>query len=164
MESSFTSTILPKSVSALKAVALTGLLAGTLDIISALTMYSTTTGKNPMNVLRYISSGVVGPSAFTGGLPMALLGLLLHFFIAYTFTLVFFLLYPRLPILAKNKVIVGLLYGVVIWLVMDLIVLPLFFSPRSPLELWYVIKGMSILMVMVGLPISVLTNRYYSSK
>ncbi|HEY4612913.1 MAG TPA: hypothetical protein VII11_08025, partial [Bacteroidota bacterium] len=88
-----------------KAILTTWLLAGTLDILAAFTQYMIGTGgKNPVNVLLFIASGVFGrETAFSGGYPMAALGLAFHYFIAFTWTLLFYLAYPKMNILAKNK-------------------------------------------------------------
>jgi len=47
-----------------------GLLVGTLDILAALFHYYISTHKNPLNVFKYIASGVFGKKAFTSGSSM----------------------------------------------------------------------------------------------
>jgi len=58
------------------------LIAGALDATDGVIAYGFQ-GLNPIQVLQYIASGVLGPSSFKGGLATAGLGTLLHFFIAF---------------------------------------------------------------------------------
>lgn len=139
----------------------TGLLAGTLDILAAFTHAFVANETTPTRVLQFIASKAVGPDAFSGGLPMALLGLFFHFIIAFSWTALFFLLYPRIKLLSKNKIIVGLGYGVVVWLMMNLVVLPIVNGSFQPFQLQSVI-GIVILMVCIGLPVSLGAGKHYS--
>src|SRR3954466_2674605 len=107
------------------AVLRAGLLVGCLDITSALIHFFVRTGRDPLIVLKYISSAILGKSAFTGGAAVVLLGLLFHFVIAFTFTLLFFILYPKLGGFTRNRLLTGILYGLFIWTVMNLLVVPM---------------------------------------
>ena len=69
-----------------------GLIAGTLDIIAAAINYYIKTGKDPIPMLKGIAYGAIGSSATKGGIEMALLGLLIHFFYCYGIHLSFFLI------------------------------------------------------------------------
>jgi hypothetical protein len=144
-----------------RAVAGTALLAGTLDISTALTKYFLTTGRSPLNVLRYVASGLWGPQALTGGPGMALWGLLLHYTIALLWTALLFWLYPRLRLPSRSPMLVGLLYGVVVWLVMNLLVVPASRVPAGPFRPWHAAGELLIIMVCVGLPIALGASRYY---
>lgn len=146
--------------SLLSAIAWAGLLAGTLDILAACGNFSIQTGRDPIIVLRFVASGAVGPDAMTGGWPMALLGLIIHFVIAYSWTILFFLIYTKLP--NGNWIVYGLTYGVVVWVIMNLVILPLTKIPQRPFNLNSAIIGMIILMLMIGLPISYLARKFYS--
>jgi hypothetical protein len=149
------------SRSLVKAILITGLIAGTLDIITA-TLVSQS---NPIRLLQFIASAAVGrEDAFTGGIPMALLGLLFHYIIAYSWTILFFLLYPKISFLQKNKYVVGIVYGVVVWLVMNLFVLPMSLIVQREFNWIGAIRGAVILMFMIGLPISLMTNRFYRGR
>jgi hypothetical protein len=144
-----------------KGILIAGFIAGTLDIIAAII----SSGADPIRVLQFIASGAVGrDAAFAGGLPMAFLGLALHYLIAYSWTTLFFLLYPKVAILQKNKYVVGLAYGVVVWLVMNLLVLPMSQIVQREFNWAGAIKGTLILMFMIGLPISILANRFYKAR
>ena len=103
----------------------TGLVVGLLDITAACINAYLQRGVTPAGVLRYIASGVFGKTAFTGGWDIAALGLLFHFTIAIGWTTLFFVLYDKVRVLQLNKIYVGLGYGIVVWLGMNFIVLPL---------------------------------------
>ena len=104
---------------------LSGLLVGTLDMLAAFLHYYLNTGKNPSVILPYIASGVFDKDAFNGSLSMYIWGLVFHFFIAITFTFFFFLSYSFLRSILKINILIAIFYGVFIWLVMQMIVIPL---------------------------------------
>ena len=145
-------------------VIILGCLVGTLDIASALVDYYIATQKNPVIVFKFIASGMLGQSAFAGGIGIILLGLLLHYAIALLFTGLFLSLYNKLPIMAKNRLITGLLYGIFIGLVMNFIVVPLSFTPNMPYTTFKVIKAIFILICMIGLPLSFFIERFINSE
>ena len=151
--------------SLLKAVLLTGFVAGTLDMSGAIVVWSFVLQKiTPLQILQGIASGVFGKEAFSGNLLIAASGVLFHYIIAFSFTILYFLLCPRIPFLRNQKVISGLLYGILAWAVMNYIVLPLSNVHMSPFKWFNAFISISILMVCLGLPISILTNRYYNNK
>jgi len=65
------------------------LLAGTLDAIDGMVAFGLK-GMNPIQVLQYIASGLLGVDSFKGGLATAGLGALLHYFIAFVVALVYY--------------------------------------------------------------------------
>jgi hypothetical protein len=141
----------------------TGLIAGTLDILSAITVYALIMGKGtPVQILQGVASGVFGREAFAGGFTMALTGLLFHYAIALIFTTVYFLLYPHLPFLHRQWAVSGVLFGVLVWLVMNLAVLPLSNFQQAPLRWAPALLGMAIIVVMIGLPIAFFTQKNYN--
>ncbi|MCB2407914.1 DUF1440 domain-containing protein [Hymenobacter lucidus] len=154
----------PASRHLLRAIATTALVAGTLDIVAACTQFALTTGKSPVIVLQFVASGVFGKAAFTGGPAMAVWGLLLHFLIATIFTVAYFWLYPRLPWLGRHPVAAGLGYGVVVWLIMNRMVVPLSGVAPQPFIPLKALMAAAILMLCIGLPIALLTARYYNSR
>jgi hypothetical protein len=143
------------------AILVTWLLAGTLDLISAIVV----SGAPPERILRAIASGAFGrDEAFSGGFDMVVWGFLFHYFIAFSWTVLFFLLYPKLSILRKNKYIVGLVYGVFVWTIMNLVVIRLSQIVPRPFNFTSALTQATILMLMIGLPISILANRFYTAK
>jgi hypothetical protein len=143
------------------ALLLTSLLAGTLDVIGATTSYLLHGNKNPAKIWRYVASGAFGTPALTGGTDMVIYGLLFHYFIAFMCTLVFFLSYTRMPALPRcDKYITGIIYALLVWVVTNLVILPLSRAPQGHFHLQTVLIGMGILVLAIGLPISLLAHRW----
>jgi uncharacterized membrane protein YagU involved in acid resistance len=149
----------------LKTIIKTGLLAGTLDGLAAALLYSIPSGKDPLNVYRFIASGVFGKEAFQGGVIMAMLGILFHYVIATGWTVLFFAAYPRIELLSKSKIATGIFYGIFVWIMMNLVVVPLSsVSMKGSRELSSIIIGMAVLIFCIGLPISWMASRYYTKQ
>jgi uncharacterized membrane protein YagU involved in acid resistance len=141
-----------------KKVLLTALAAGTLDGLAAVIFL----GKmNFMGVFQYIASAIFGTEAFAGGIKTALIGLVLHYFIAFSFTLVFTIVSTKTPVLRKNIVLSGIIYGIVVWTIMTLLVVPLTKIPTAPFNYERAILNAVILIFCIGLPISYLTVRKF---
>lgn len=140
----------------LKPLFLTVLLAGTLDGLAAVIMYCAKTGKDPMNVFRYVASGVFGSDAFAGGTTMAIWGIVFHFIIALGWTVLFSVFALRVSMLTKHWPLSGVVYGLVVWLAMSQIVVPLSRVPAGTGSAdWSgMIRAALILIVCVGLPIA----------
>jgi hypothetical protein len=131
---------------------ITGLIAGSLDLATALLFFVSKTKQKPAMLLKYIASAIVGPSAFQGGAPMALLGVCLHFFIAFCWVAFYFTIYPWVATWGLGLWVDAIGYGLLVWVVMNLVVLPLSRAARRPFSLSFVLVNMVILMVMIGLP------------
>ena len=95
---------------------------------------------------------------------VAVAGLFFHYCIAFIWAAIFFQIYPRISFLAHNRLVTGLLLGLFIWLVMNLVVLPLSNVPPLRFNPVRVSLGIVILMLCVGLPITWLTAGYYARK
>ncbi|MEQ1588196.1 MAG: DUF1440 domain-containing protein [Cyclobacteriaceae bacterium] len=148
----------------IRSIVLTGIVAGTLDGLAAVLMYFISTGKDPLNMFQFIASGIFGMDAFAGSVPMAIAGLLFHYPIAIGWTWLFFVTYQRLALLSRNTIILGIGYGIFIWLMMNLVVVPLSKVPSMPISTQGAATGILILILCVGLPVSILTGRYYRNK
>ena len=109
---------------AARAIALTGLIVGTMDIISAVIIVLSR-GSTVTRLLQFIASGLLGPQAFQGGTATAALGLALHFFIAFSLVAVFYVARRSILFVREYTVTSGLVYGVIVYAVMNLVVLPL---------------------------------------
>ena len=144
------------------AIAGLGLLTGTLDAIAAVIISYPATWEQ---ISRFIASGLFGDKAFTGS-NMILWGVMIHYVIAFLFSAAFFALYPKFRMLAKNKYVLAIIYGLLIWVIMNLAVLPLTNIPKHPrrdhINWWPIIKGMLALIICLGLPIAYLAERFYN--
>ena len=145
----------------LKTIAWVGLLAGTLDILSACLQAYIARSISPETVLRFIASGAFGKPAFTGGWQMPFIGLLFHYIIAYSFTILFFLLYPSIKLMRKSIVLTAVVYGTFIFVVMNLVVLPLTKITRAPIQPDKAVIATCILIVAIGLPLSIFARKFY---
>ena len=134
-----------------RAILAAGLLAGVLDICAAFVL-SAQSGVGPVRVLKYIASGVRGTAAFQGGAGTAALGLALHFVIALGWAAVYWAVSRRFPWLARHPVPSGLAYGVVVYLLMNLVVVPLSAVPPRPFV--PSVAMIAVHMVCVGMPIA----------
>ena len=139
------------------------ILVGTLDILSAFIYVFIKTGTFvPFNILQFIASGIWGKKAASGGTIMIVAGLLLHYFIAFSFTLFFFWLFPKLKAASKNKILTGVVYGMFIWVVMNLIILPLSNIAYRPFSIVNAIINVLILIACVGIPLSFMASVFYN--
>lgn len=145
-----------------KTILFAGFTAGTLDILSACVYYFIKTGKNPVGVLKYVASGAFGTTALSGGTAAAVWGLVFHFMIAFSFTCFFFLIYPRLKFLSINKWLTAVGYGLFVWCVMNLLVVPTSQVPKSTFHLSGALINAAILICMIGLPNTLIIGKYYA--
>lgn len=147
---------------AFSSVLIAGLLAGILDITAACLNYTIVTGKNPAGVLKFVASGVFGKAAFTGGETMAVWGFVFHMLIALSFAFLFFFLCLKLSWIYKNKWLGGIIYGIVVWTIMNLIVVPLSHAPHIPFNPAKSLLAVTILIICIGLPVSLIIGNYFS--
>jgi hypothetical protein len=147
-----------------KTILFAGVTAGTLDILTAFVHYYLKTGKNPVGILKYVASGAFGSTALSGGTAVAVWGLVFHYMIAFSFTLFFFLLYPRLKFLSVNKWLTAVGYGLFVWAVMNLAIVPMSQVPKSAFHLSNALIAATILVFMIGLPLTLIIGNYYSKQ
>jgi hypothetical protein len=136
------------------------LLAGTLDITAAVLYYVGPSSSRAARLLQGIASGLLGARAFDGGAATALLGLALHYLIALIWTLTFFVAFRRIGALRRHLVLIGVVYGIIVWLVMNLVVLPLSNASRAPFQPRAAVIAAIILILCIGLPISLVMGRH----
>jgi hypothetical protein len=103
-----------------------GLVAGAFDILYACLYWFLKAGVPPRRIFQSVAAGLLGRNAArAGGWPTATLGLALHFFIALTMCLVYHLAARRLALLHRRPIICGAVYGVLLYVVMTYVVVPL---------------------------------------
>ncbi len=151
--------------SKIKTILFAWFIAGTLDMVGALLVYVVILKKvSAEKIVRGIARGIFKNDAMSGGSEMIFYGVAFHYLIALLFTIFFFLIFPYIPFFRKQKILGGLLYGLFVWAVMNLIVLRIVFPNPAPITFKGAWIGASILMVMIGLPLSYFANRYYANK
>jgi len=147
---------------AIDTIPLGGLLIGLFDLTFAFTFYGLILGVPLLRIFQTVAAGVLGkPTAYAGGVPTFLLGIVLHFLVATCIAAVYYLATLALPILIRHPVVSGLIYGVVAYFGMKYLVMPLSAIgqrgtlPRLPILLTELI-GHALL---VGLPVALVAHR-----
>lgn len=157
MNSSTSATSLLAKPRAFGVIVRAGLLCGVLDITAAFVTWAPK-GVMPVDILHGIASALIGPQSFEDGWPTAALGLALHFFIACS--AVFYLASRKLVFMTRQPVLSGMLYGVVVYLIMYWVVIPLSRYHRHPFSISATAIAIVTHMVCVGLPISLVVRSY----
>jgi hypothetical protein len=125
-----------------------GLVAGSFDLTSAFISFG-------WAVPRAIAAGLLGRQAFHGGVGVWILGVFLHYFIAYSAATIYCAASLRLDFLKAHFVVCGMFYGIAVFLVMNLIVMPLSgLHAVGPYPLRGLIQGILVHMFLIGLPIA----------
>src|SRR6266545_3440236 len=145
----------------LRPIALGGMIVGIVQLIIQQWLVYSLIEKNPfISVLQYIASGALGNAAFEGGVATALLGVLIHLFISFVIAGVFILSAERIPLLRGYAIAGALLYGFGVFIVMNLIVLPLSAAPPLPAPTMLQVIEMVIEHILaIGLPLGILVRR-----
>lgn len=103
------------------AVLVGGLVAGTIDIGAAALI----SHLDPRVILRFIAGGLQGKSALHGGAASAWLGLVLQWGMGILIAAIFVFAALRLRWMTSRWFLAGLVYGVIVFVVMNYVVLPL---------------------------------------
>lgn len=139
-----------------------GLIAGAMDITAAC-INAAFYGRSPLWVFQSVASGLLGANSFKAGFASAILGGVIHFFIAFVWCSVFFVASRTLRVLYTHPIIFGLIYGVAVYLFMYGLVLRLTFHRNFLTPAKAVVVAVLIHMSCVGLPISLAVSRFSKS-
>ena len=138
------------------------LIAGTLDILAAITL-TLIYGRDPMAMLRYVASGPF-PAATGMGAPGSLLGLAVHFALMAIMVTVFVLAATRIRALWQKPIFWGVLYGLATYGVMNLVVVPLRWPERWPPSTTSILTQLFCHIVLVGIPVALVTAQHFRSR
>lgn len=165
---------MPTTKNLIKAILITGLIAGTLDAAAATIQYCINKDDNPAKLFRTIASAVFKKKTATGELyGWAFIGLLFHYIIAMIWTIIFFLFFRQIRAVLKDKWVAGIVYALFVWCIMNFLVVPVAYNMDlgehaeqlfSETKLKGSVIGAGILIIAIGLPISLLADRFYSKK
>ena len=160
METIYEQQTATKKSKALQAILFGGLIAGTLDLTSAFIVTGLRGGRH-VRMLQSIASGLLGADSFTGGAATAALGVLVHFTIAFIWTIVFYLASRKIKFLIDQPIVSGVLYGVVVYLLMYYVIVPLSAAPfQMPHNLDAIARDVFIHIICIGLPIALVVRRF----
>ena len=139
-----------------------GLLAGTLDILSAFWYGYIKSGTHPATILQYISKTAFRKPELDHSTLAIVTGLLIHYCIAVGWAVIFFALYQKLKIMRTQIIVTAIMYGLFVWGMMNLLLLPLWTDKAFVLNPQSAIINAIILMLAIGLPLSVMAKKYYN--
>ena len=143
----------------LKPIAIATAVAGTLDILFAMIL-TVFFGREIGGMLRYVASGPF-PQATEMSASGAILGLLVHFgLIAIMAAAYVWFASSRREHLIKMPVRAGIAYGIITYVVMNLIVVPLRFDTPLPPSTRSIVTQLFAHIVLVGIPIALITARH----
>src|SRR6266702_5353605 len=143
---------------AFRAIASAGLIVRILNITSAFVI-AEIKGTGTIRMLQRIASGFFGQRSFEGGMATAVLGLAIHFLIAFTAAAVFYAASRKFSSLTQHAVVSGLLYGIAVYIFMYWIVVPLVF-PNARHSISRDVTAVIIHIVLIGLPIALVVRRF----
>jgi hypothetical protein len=133
-----------------------GAIAGVCDITYAI-VANMQRGAPWNRTLQSVASGWMGRPAFSGGMPAAALGLASHFLIAFIWATLFYAACRACKPLSQRPLVYGPLYGALVYVLMNTVVVPLSAAPfRIPLA-W---MGLLVHMFLVGMPIAFAVRRF----
>lgn len=144
-----------RALSAARAIAYGGITVAVLDGVDAIVFFGLRSSFHPLRIFRGIAGGLLGrEAALAGGWPAVLLGLVVHLTIATTIVAVFYLLSRRFPFLTRRPFVWGPVYGVAVYVTMNLVVLPLsaLHGTGLPSALPVLFNGILIHIIGVGIP------------
>ena len=134
-----------------RAILYATLMIGALDAADGV-VFGGLHGANPIQVLQYIASALLGTRSFSGGLATAGLGVIVHFAIALVVAAIYILASRRVAVLRTQWALLGLLYGAAVWALMNLVVLRLTAVAPSPITTAALVNGVIGHALFVGLP------------
>lgn len=152
-------TVLVAKPGAFETIVYGGLVIGILDFLDASTFFPLYYGITFQSVWWGPASGVLGREASRGGgWNTALLGIFLHFVVAFCIAAVYFLFSRYIPFLIRHPVVSGLIYGVLAHFVMQYVVIP--FSAIGSWPAWPSIGSLLNSLIghalLVGLPVALI--------
>jgi len=142
----------------LKPIALATLISGTLDILFAmiLTLWF---GRQIPGMLRFVASGPF-PAATDMGASGAVLGLAVHFALMGIMAAVFMIAVSQRPSLVANPWAAALVYGLITYVVMNWLVVPLRFAAPLPPKPLSIATQLFAHIVLVGVPFALIAKKY----
>lgn len=133
------------------------LISGTLDILFAMIL-TVLFGRQIPNMLRYVASGPF-PDAVDMGTTGALLGLAVHFTLMAIMAAAFMLFVRRQPQWLDRPWLTAVGYGLVTYVVLDLIVVPLRFHSPLPPKTLSIVTQLFAHVVLVGFVMAAIARR-----
>jgi hypothetical protein len=147
-----------KTLTGTESIVYGGLVVGVLDALDAIVIFGLR-GATPVRVFQGIAAGLLGRATFQGGLRTGLLGLAIHFFIAFSIVATYYAASRSLPILTLRPILCGAVYGVLVYFFMNRVVIPLSAIGTSTFSMPLFINGITIHILGVGIPAALFVAR-----
>lgn len=142
---------------ALLAALVGGVLAGAIDIGAACIIFHAPPGP----VLKSVASGLIGhKAAHDGGMNVILLGAFLQAFISVVAAAVYCFASLAMPILIRQWLIMGILFGAAVNLFLTFIVVPLSYAKAAPFGSYFFYANLAANAVLFGPPIAFIAHRF----
>ncbi|HUS10568.1 MAG TPA: hypothetical protein VMZ30_08895 [Pyrinomonadaceae bacterium] len=135
-----------------------GLIVAILDGLFAFVFYGLILGVKPLRIFQSVAAGLLGRASFDGGISSFLFGVLLHFIVAIGIAAVYYLVSLKLPVLIHRAVVCGLIYGMIAYLVMNYVVVPLSAIGYRPTTLRVFLPAFIAHAFLVGLPVALVAR------
>lgn len=130
-----------------------------LDALFAVVLYVVVLHATTVpRVFQSIAAGLLGKASYSGGAATVALGVACHLTVAFGWTSIFYVASRRIDSVRElmrsnaGSIAVGLLYGAIVWLAMDFIVIPLSRATPTPVANWRFWAMLAWHAVGVGLP------------
>ena len=140
-----------------------GLTVALVDGLDAV-IVSRTRGIGAGRVFQGIASGLLGRASFDGGAASIALGVGVHVTIAIAAVLVLYTAAARWPALTRRPWVTGPAYGVLVYLFMNLVVIPLSAIGMRPVSRVQLVNGLLIHALGVGLPAALFARQALSTR
>jgi hypothetical protein len=144
---------------AYRAILWAGLICGVLDGLSAIAVAGFF-GVTAIRVFQGIASGLIGRSSFQGGAGSALMGVALHFLVAFGAATAYYAASRRLPFLIDHALVCGIAFGLAVHLFMTFVVIPLSAIGTRPFVPRSFVAYLIVSMLVVGPSISLTVRRF----
>ena len=135
------------------------LVIGTLDAAYAIIFWGPR-GVAPIRIFQSIAAGLLGrTAAMSGGLRTEALGVALHYFISLGIVVVYWIASRYLPLLTQRPILCGAIYGVLVYLFMNYVVIPLSATSRSRFLLSWVVCSVIVHALLIGVPAALVARK-----
>ena len=138
-----------------------GFAIGILDFFDASTFFPLYHGIGFTRVWQSVAAGILGHDiAVAGGWNTALLGIVLHFAVAFCIAVVYYLASSNIPFLIRRPIVSGIVYGVIAHFVMQYVVIPLtaIGGPAAFSIGWPLVNSIVGHALLVGLPVALIAS------
>lgn len=140
---------------------LAGLAVAVLDGLFAVVLYVVVLHVTTVaRVFQSIATGLLGKASYSGGAATVALGVACHLTVAFGWTILFYLASRRISAAREwmrsnaGVLVVGLAYGMFVWLAMNFVVIPISRATPTPVANWRFWAMLAWHAVGVGVPVA----------